>query len=169
MHILSRHTLLLLLAPLLLLPSCSETKHLAEGETLYTGIEDISWDGAPKRYKRGGAEPDSAGVITSIAGAIDAVGNVLDGITAGGTSDDTPATNGGSQPLTPGQQYCSPALLHSGDSLLPRYLARIEQALTLTLEGIGRASDPAAREKQSYYRAALDEVREMQRLLPRWR
>ena len=101
MHILSRHTLPLLLVPLLLLPSCSETKHLAEGETLYTGIEAISWDGAPKRYKRGGAEPDSAGVITSIAGAIDAVGNVLDGISAGGTSDGTPATNGGSQPLTP--------------------------------------------------------------------
>ena len=74
---------------------------------------------------------------------------------------------GGSHPLTPGQQYCSPALLHSGDSLLPRYLKRIEQALALTLEGIGRASDPAARDKLPYYRAALDEVREMQQQLPR--
>ena len=66
-------------------------------------------------------------------------------------------------PLTPGAQYVSPALLASGDPLLPDYLARIERSLALTAEGIRRGGDPADESKLHYYEAALREVREMRR------
>ncbi len=62
-------------------------------------------------------------------------------------------------PLTPGQQYVSPALLASGDALLPEYFERMEHALTMAAEGIRRGGrDP---EKLRYYETALREVREM--------
>lgn len=61
--------------------------------------------------------------------------------------------------LTPGQQYVSPALLTSGDPLLPEYFERMERALTMAAEGIRRGGrDP---EKLRYYETALREVREM--------
>lgn len=61
--------------------------------------------------------------------------------------------------LTPGQQYVSPALLASGDALLPEYFERMEHALTMAAEGIRRGGrDP---EKLRYYETALCEVREM--------
>ena len=66
-------------------------------------------------------------------------------------------------PLTPGAQYVSPALLASGDPLLPDYLARIERSLALTADGIRRGGDPADESKLHYYEAALCEVREMRR------
>lgn len=68
---------------------------------------------------------------------------------------------GAAQTLTPGQQYLSPQLLCSGDPLLPQYLERIERALALTVEGIRRASDPAAALRMAYYETALREVQEM--------
>ena len=66
--------------------------------------------------------------------------------------------------LTPGQQYASPTLLASGSPLLPRYLARIEHALRLTVAGIGQSKRPDAPQRLAYYQAALDEIRqEMQK------
>ena len=72
---------------------------------------------------------------------------------------------GNAVPLTPGQQYLPERLLHSGDALLPRYIERIDRALALTVEGIQKANDPAARERLKYYETALHEVREMERQL----
>ena len=61
--------------------------------------------------------------------------------------------------LTPGQQYVSPALLRSGDPLLPAYLDRIIQSLTQAVEGIAKATTP--RPHLAYYQTALEQVREM--------
>ena len=68
---------------------------------------------------------------------------------------------GNAMELTPGQQYCSPQLLASGDPLLERYFERILHALTLTVEGIRRSSE--AHEKLRYYETALNEVQEMRK------
>ena len=68
-------------------------------------------------------------------------------------------------PLSPGEQYLSEQLLHSGDKLLPRYIERIRRALTLTVAGIKKANDPAAGERLKYYETALREVGEMERQL----
>ncbi len=62
--------------------------------------------------------------------------------------------------LTPGEQYVSPALLHSGDPLLPAYMQRIERALEKTVEGISKAADPDPR--LEYYQTALQQIRQMQ-------
>ncbi len=62
----------------LLFSACSTTKHLAEGEQLYVGIDHIAYTGTPQTARRNAAT-DSAGVITSIAGAVDAVADVLGG------------------------------------------------------------------------------------------
>lgn len=62
-----------------LLTACSTTSHLAEGEQLYTGIDDITYDGTPQKSKRSSVS-DSTGVITSIGNAVDAVENVLKGV-----------------------------------------------------------------------------------------
>ena len=62
----------------LLLSACSTTSHLAEDEQLYIGIDHISYDGTPLSSKHK-AETDSAGVITSIGNAVEAVGDVLRG------------------------------------------------------------------------------------------
>lgn len=72
---------------------------------------------------------------------------------------------GNAVPLSPGRQYLSEQLLRSGDRLLPRYIERIRRALTLTVEGIRKASDPAAGERLRYYETALREVEEMERQL----
>ena len=69
------------------------------------------------------------------------------------------ARYGEAEILTPGQQYVSPALLRSGDALLPVYLERIIQALTKTVEGISKADAPIPR--LAYYQTALEQVREM--------
>ena len=70
---------------------------------------------------------------------------------------------GSAAPLTPGQQYLSPALLASGDPLLPEYFARIERALALTVEGIQKSGDPSDALKMIFYETALAEVREMRK------
>ena len=61
--------------------------------------------------------------------------------------------------LSPGQQYVSPALLQSGDPLLPAYFQRIEASLQTAVEGISKAASPRAH--LSYYETALQQVREM--------
>ena len=66
---------------------------------------------------------------------------------------------GNPEALSPGQQYVSPALLRSGDPLLPAYLDRIIQSLTQAVEGISKAATP--RPHLSYYQTALEQVREM--------
>lgn len=66
---------------------------------------------------------------------------------------------GEAEALTPGQQYVSPALLRSGDPLLPAYFERIIQALTKTVAGISKADTP--RPQLAYYQTALEQVREM--------
>ena len=48
---------------LLLLCSCSETKNLAENETLYVGIKEIAYDRMPKHQ---GESSDTTGVIAAL-------------------------------------------------------------------------------------------------------
>lgn len=59
--------------------SCSETKNLAEGEVLYTGIKRVDYDRMPKQSKN--AQTDSTGVITAIADAYNTVSDYLTGET----------------------------------------------------------------------------------------
>lgn len=70
---------------------------------------------------------------------------------------------GGGQPLSPGEQYLSKALLHCGSPLLPAYFDRILGALANTVAGIERSNNPEKREKLPYYQRALEEVREMRK------
>ncbi len=65
--------------------------------------------------------------------------------------------------LTPGEQYVSPALRREQDPLFPDYLARMLHALELTVSGITQSTDPADRVRAAYYRAALEEVRGLER------
>lgn len=65
---------------------------------------------------------------------------------------------GNAQMLTPGQQFCSPQLLHSGDPLLTDYLMRIAGSLRSTVDGIARGKTAQDREKLTYYRAAFEEI-----------
>ena len=65
---------------------------------------------------------------------------------------------GQGRPLTPGEQYVSPALRRENDPLYEQYLARARRALELTVRGITQSTDPADLERASYYRAALDEI-----------
>ncbi len=66
---------------------------------------------------------------------------------------------GNAVPLSAGEQYIPPCLLHGGSPLLPRYLERIENALRLTVEGISHAAAQEDRAKLTYYQTALREVR----------
>lgn len=68
---------------------------------------------------------------------------------------------GDGRPLTPGEQYLSPQLLRCGSALLPEYFDRVLRALEKTVSGIAQASGAEREERLSYYRRALDEVREM--------
>ena len=71
-----RHIALLLFTSyfLLCLTSCSETKNLAEGETLYVGIKELAYERPPKEQKE---RKDSTGVITALAEAYTAVEGYL--------------------------------------------------------------------------------------------
>ena len=60
---------------LLLLCSCSETKNLAEGETLYTGIKRVIYD-KPESLSD---EPDTTGVIKAIGDAYNTVADYIGG------------------------------------------------------------------------------------------
>ena len=70
------------------------------------------------------------------------------------------ARKGTMPPLMPGQQYASPQLLREGGALLPKYLARIENALAGTIQGLQKADEP---EKLRYYQTALAEIKEMRK------
>ena len=59
-----------------LLSSCSETKNLAEGETLYVGIKEVAYDRAPKRAQ---STSDSTGVITALGNAYNTVTGLIEG------------------------------------------------------------------------------------------
>lgn len=61
-----------------LLSACSTTKNLPEEEQLYIGIDDITYEGVPRKWDKK-AVRDSAGVIASIGSAVHAVGDVLKG------------------------------------------------------------------------------------------
>ena len=62
----------------------------------------------------------------------------------------------------PGAQFVSEALLRSGDALLGEYLRRTKHSLRKILDGMGRASAPAPRERLDYYRQALAEVEKLE-------
>lgn len=61
---------------LLLLAACSETRNLAQDETLYVGIKELAYDRAPKPQK---ARKDSTGVITALGNAYNTVSGLLSG------------------------------------------------------------------------------------------
>lgn len=67
---------------LVALAACSTTKHLPEGEQLYTGIAEINYGDKPRKAPKGStAQRDSAGVITSIGESIAAIDDLLEGRT----------------------------------------------------------------------------------------
>lgn len=69
---------------------------------------------------------------------------------------------GQGRPLTPGEQYLSPALRAAADPLCPQYLARVRRALERTVAGITRSADPADQRRALYYRSALEELLSME-------
>lgn len=60
-----------------LIGACSQTRNLAEGETLYVGIKKVDYDPLPVEAKA--TESDSTGVITALADAYDTVSKLLTG------------------------------------------------------------------------------------------
>ncbi len=65
----------------------------------------------------------------------------------------------GGRPLSPGEQYVSPALRREEDPLYPEYLSRMKRALELTVKGITQSTDQEDQIRAGYYKAALKEVR----------
>lgn len=72
-----------LLLMMLLLHACSTTEKIPEGEQLYTGLKRVTYEvgtsSKAKRKHRSSAQPDSAGVITSIANAVEAIDRAVNG------------------------------------------------------------------------------------------
>ena len=68
---------------------------------------------------------------------------------------------GGSTPLSPGEQFLSPALLREGGPYLEEYRARLVRALTATVTGISKGETADDRRKLAYYSAALQEINAM--------
>lgn len=64
----------------------------------------------------------------------------------------------GGGPLSPGQQYVSPALLESGGPLLEDYLDQCRRSVERAAVGLAKAADPGA----AYYQAALRELMDME-------
>lgn len=64
----------------------------------------------------------------------------------------------GGRPLSPGEQFVSPALLREDDPLLPEYAARLIRSLTATVAGISKGVTEDDRRKYAYYAAALREL-----------
>jgi outer membrane protein assembly factor BamA len=80
---------------------CSTTKYLPEGEQLYTGIYQITFNESEfKKQKRKQVESDSVGVITAIDDAVQTVGNLF----SGSIADTPPVSVLPEQPLTPEQK-----------------------------------------------------------------
>ena len=67
----------------------------------------------------------------------------------------------GGRPLSPGEQYVSPALRREGDPLFADYLARMRRALALTVAGITQSRDPEDLARAAYYRDALAELQSL--------
>lgn len=63
----------------LMFAACSETKNLAEDETLYVGIKELAYD---REYKAKQKDKDSTGVITAVANAY----NIVSGLFTGNAS-----------------------------------------------------------------------------------
>ncbi len=68
---------------------------------------------------------------------------------------------GQGSPLTPGEQYVSPALRGENDPLYEQFLARMRRALELTVQGITQSADPDDRERAAYYLKALEEIKSL--------
>ena len=83
--------LLMLFISQFLIFSCSETKNLAEGEVLYTGIKRVSYDKMPKPEQEKG---DTTGVITALGNAYNTVSDYLTG-----TIDESPKSKELDKPL----------------------------------------------------------------------
>lgn len=64
----------------------------------------------------------------------------------------------GGGPLSPGQQYVSPALLEAGGPLLGDYLDQCRRSVERAAVGLANAGDPGA----AYYQAALRELLNME-------
>lgn len=75
-----------------LLTACSTTSHLPEGEQLYIGIDRIDYSDAPRKSRR--VKNDTTGVITSIANAVEAVTDALEGRSAASPAGGTAAGAG---------------------------------------------------------------------------
>ena len=73
------HSLVAVTAIVLCL-ACSETRNLAEGETLYVGIKQVSFD----KPVRPATESDTTGVITALEGAYNTVSGLLSGDASAG-------------------------------------------------------------------------------------
>lgn len=72
----------LLLCAVVLVQACSTTDKIPEGEQLYTGIKSITYDlptAKSKQRHNSKAAADSAGVITSIANAVEAIDRAVNG------------------------------------------------------------------------------------------
>lgn len=82
-----------LLLVLFIFFSCSETKNLAEGEVLYTGIKRVEYDKMPKMEKK--SQVDSTGVITALGNAYNTVSDYLTG-----TKDNSQTSKEQDNPLT---------------------------------------------------------------------
>ena len=75
-------TSVLLLCAVMLVQACSTTDKIPEGEQLYTGIKSITYDlptAKSKQRRNSKAVADSAGVITSIANAVEAIDRAVNG------------------------------------------------------------------------------------------
>ena len=70
--------------------------------------------------------------------------------------------HGQGRPLTPGEQYVSPALRRENDPLFGAYVTRIRRALEQTVSGISQSADPADQERAAYYKTALQEILSLQ-------
>ena len=80
---------------------CSTTKYLPEGEQLYTGISQITFNESEiKKQQRKQVESDSVGVITAIDDAVQTVGNLF----SGSIAETPPVSVLPEQPLTPEQK-----------------------------------------------------------------
>ena len=65
---------------------------------------------------------------------------------------------GQGRPLTPSEQYLSPALRRADDPLYADYLRRVRTALERTVAGISQSLDPADLARAPYFREALAEL-----------
>lgn len=72
------------------------------------------------------------------------------------------ALAGGGRPLSPGEEFLSPALRQSGSPLLGRYTDRLCRAMAAAAEGLSRSTKPGDPPRLAYYQAALAELRAWQ-------